>query len=257
MMNLTQVFFAAGAVVGPVGVSLLLKHDIDWRSAMVVTAVFCVFGGAIALAAILKREERVLPDAHTGRWRPLLKDRGLIVLALGIMIYVGAETGQADWLAAYFRHNLGSALPLAAATVGIFWGGIGVGRAIATWSATHVSDYVLIMCSHGLALIIQIILLLVNSPAVALITVPLLGLALGPVWPTIVSRASHLHERQTGAVLAIVIAAGALGAGIFAPAIGQVAEWTGLRASLWICPALLLINLAMFTILWARNRAEL
>lgn len=254
VMNFAQVFFAVGAVIGPFGVSWLLAKHLDWRWAYTVTSGLCVLGAALAIAAIMKREERPLAHAHACDWRTLLRDRLVLALALGILLYVGAEAGQGCWLAAYFRHNLGSARPVAAATVALFWAGIGLGRAITAWTAKHMADYVIICIALGFATMFQSALLLVGWWVYGLILVPLLGFALAPVWPTTISRASALHPSQTGSVLSIVVAAGAVGGGFIPAAIGQAADRIGLHPALWTCAVLSLINFTMFVAIWARHR---
>jgi fucose permease len=256
MMNLAQVFFAVGAVVGPSGVSWLLAKHLDWRWAYVATSCFCVLAAALAVAAVTKHEERPVAHHHSGDWRALLKDRLVLALALGILLYVAAEAGQGCWLAAYFKHNLHSAGPIAAATVALFWAGIGLGRAVTTWTAHHLSDYVIVCIALGLATVCQTALLLVHSPIPGLVLVPALGIALAPVWPTTISRASALHPMQTGAVLSIVVAAGGLGGGLIPAAIGQAADKIGLRPALWSCAVLSLINFALFVVIWARHRTR-
>lgn len=256
VMNCAQVFFAVGAVIGPFGVSWLLAKHLDWRWAYVITSALCVLGAALAVAAVAKREERPLAHAHTSEWRALLSDRLVLALALGILLYVGAEAGQGCWLAAYFKHNLHSAKSIAAATVALFWAGIGLGRAITAWTARHLSDYAIVCIALGFATIFQSALLLVDWWVSGLILVPLLGLALAPVWPTTISRTSALHPTQTGSVLSIVVAAGAVGGGFFPAAIGQAADRIGLHPALWTCAALSLVNFTMFVVIWARHRAR-
>ena len=257
MMNCAQIYFAIGAVVGPSAVSWLLAERIDWRWAYIGTAAFCVMGALLALVAVTRREETPLAHGHTGQWRELLRDRLVLLLSLGVLLYVGAEAGQGSWLAAYFKQDLRTAGPVAAATVAVFWAGIGLGRAVTAWTARHLSDYAIVCMGLGLATICQTALLVTHSSSFALVLVPLLGFALAPVWPTTISRASALHPAQTGTVLGIVVAAGSLGGGIFPAAIGQAADTFGLRPVLWSCVALLVINFSIFVRLWTRHRARL
>lgn len=256
MMNFAQTFFAVGAVLGPLGVSWLLAQHIDWRLAYVVASGLCVPGALLALTAVMRREERPVGHQHSGEWRLLLKDRLVLALALGVLLYVGAEGGQGCWLAAYFKQDLHALGPIAAATVALFWAGIGLGRAVTTWTARHLSDYAIVCMALGLATISQTALLVVHSLVLALILVPILGFGLAPVWPTMISRASALHPRQTGTVLSIVVSAGAVGGGIIPAMIGQAADSVGLRYALWTCVVLSLINLVMFMALWKRHRAR-
>lgn len=256
-MNYAQVFFAVGAVFGPLGVTWLLTANTGyWRWAYIVTAVICVLGALTALAAAARREERPVGHGHAGEWKALLKDRLVLMLSLGILLYVAAESGQASWLAKYFKSDLQTTEPVAAATVALFWGGIGLGRYFATWTSKHLSDYAILCIAHGFALVCQIALLVTQSLTLALIAVPLLGFGLGPGWPTIVSRASALHPKQSGTVLGIVVSAGALGAAIFPAAIGQAADHIGIRHALWICVAVLAANLCIFTALLKQHRAQ-
>lgn len=253
MMNCGQMFFAAGAVIGPLGVTWLLASKLDWRMAYMVTGVLCIVAALVAAAAFAKREERPLGHGHPGEWKALIKDPMVLTLSLGIMLYVGAETGQASWLAKYFKEHLGSAGPMAAATVALFWGGIGLGRLAATWTSKHLSDYAIICIAHGFAFVCQIALLITHSPISAFIAVLLLGFALGPGWPTIASRASAMYPRQSGTVVGIVVAASSLGAATFPATIGQAADHIGLWQALWICPILLIANVCIFLTLWKRQ----
>ncbi len=256
VMNLAQVFFAIGAVVGPLAVTWLLAISTGyWRWAYVMTGVFCILAALTAASAVARREERPAGAAHSGEWKSLIKDRYVLALSAGILIYVGAETGQASWLARYFKEDLVTSAPLAAATVAIFWAGIGAGRSFAIWTSRHLSDYAIICIAHAAALVCQVALLVTDSTVVALASVAMLGFGLAPGWPTIVSIASALHPNQTGTVLGIVVSAGALGAAVFPPAIGQLADHIGLRHSLWLCVLLLVVNLCLFIRLWLRNRA--
>ena len=259
VMNYAQVFFAVGAVIGPLGVTWLLAASTSyWRWAYVLTGVVCILTALMVFSAVAKREEKPVGPEHRGEWQALLKDRYVLALSLGILIYVAAECGQASWLAKYFRYDryLETTEPIAAATVALFWGGIGVGRYFATWTSKHLSDYAIICIAHGFALVCQVALLVTHSPVLALIAVPLLGFGLAPGWPTIVSRASALHPKQTGTVLGIVVSAGALGAAIAPAAIGQAAYYVGLRQALWICVALLVANLCLFIPMLRHHRAQ-
>ncbi|NLN78259.1 MAG: MFS transporter [Armatimonadetes bacterium] len=257
IMNYAQVFFAIGAVAGPVLVTWLIAVDIDyWRWAFIITALACVVAAVAVASALSKREERPVGETHHGEWKSLLNDRAVLTLSLGVLLYVAAESGQSSWLARYFKDDLAASAPMAAATVALFWTGIGAGRYFAVWTARFMSDYAIVCLAHALAIIFQVTLLITHSSAVAMVSVVMLGFALGPGWPTIVSRASALHPRQSGSVLAVVVSAGAVGAAIFPPAIGQAADHIGMRSALWTSVALLFGNLLIFIPLLIKNRSQ-
>jgi fucose permease len=251
VMNYFQMGFAAGAVACPLTVGQLLKWNMDWRDSFVGVSAICLVGAVLTLVpATSGREKLIKSETQTGRWRALLADPLVLCLSLGIMMYVGSECGTANWLAAYFKQDLhatGVLAPLAPWSVSVFWFGIGVGRAIAAWASKHLSDYAVIRISLASAAVFVAVLLVQHHPPVALGVVFLVGLSLGPVWPTIVSRAAAAFPTQSGTVMGIVVAAGGLGGAFLAPSIGWIADSVGMRLALWACFAMLIINLALFT----------
>jgi len=254
MLNGAQISFAVGAVAAPLAIAKLLHSGMDWRLGYIGTAIFCVVGAVLAGSAWSARQEKPQAQEHHGDWRHLVKDRMVLLLSLGILLYVGAESGQGSWIALYFKKGLQAAGPVAAASVAFFWAGIGAGRFAATWTSRRLSNYALICISLAFAAICQAALLVVHSPVVGLATVPLLGFGLAPVWPTILSCAGDEHPMQSGTVFGIVVAAGSLGAAIFPPTVGQVADAVGLRHALWICFILLAVNFGVFLRLWIGKR---
>ena len=255
MLNWAQMVFALGAIAAPLAVARLIGAGMRWQLGFVGTAVICAAAGLTTLAVVVANGEKPL-SAHVEDlgWREIAQDRLVLWLSLGILLYVGAECGQANWLAAYFEGDIGSTAALAASSVAFFWIGISSGRAVAAWMSKRVSDFALICWALGLGAVCQTALLLMHSSMPALAATFILGFCLAPVWPTILSTAGAAHPRQSGTVFGIIIAAGALGGAIFPPSIGWLADSLGMRASLWICVVLLIANLGLFLRLRSRTQ---
>jgi fucose permease len=247
MVNLGQVVFAVGAVAGPAATARLLGMGVDWRAAFVGSAAISVAAALVALVVVsTRREKPVIHHATDSDWRILLRDRFIIWLSLGIMLYVSAEIGVASWIAKYLADDLGAEVPLAAASVATFWLGIGLGRAGVTCAARRMSDVSLIGVSLALGACCCAGLLLASSPMAAMVMVLVFGICMGPVWPTIISCAGGAHPAQSGTVIGIVAASGALGAAIIPPFIGRVADAASMRAGLWMCVAILVVAAILF-----------
>jgi len=263
MLNWSQVVFAVGAVSSPVAVGRMLQVGLDWRLAYIGAALVCGAACAAAFAAAGHRPRMKVPDGIAdpsdgpaggplSRWRDLVCDPPVFWLSVGLMLYVGAECGQANWLAVLFKHDLQSSRSLAASSVAYFWAGIGIGRMIATRLARHISDLAIIRGALVLGAAAQASLLLVHSPAAALANVVVLGCCLAPTWPTVLGRAGKLYPMQSGTVFGIIVAAGALGAAIFPPAVGRLADILDIRSALWLCFALLVADVGIF--FWPSRR---
>lgn len=253
LMNWTQALFGLGAIGTPLVVAKLISMPPIWRMGNwrlgYFLAALCVTTAA-ALAAIAISRKREVPiavgDKDTADWRTLLRDPLVIWLAIGIGLYVGAESGQGNWLAVYFEKGLNSTAPFAASTIAFFWSGISVGRIAAVWLSRHMSDHALILWSLGLCVAAEAGMLLMPTPVPAVAMVTVVGLCMGPVWPTVLSRAAAAHPGQSGTVIGIIIALGAAALAIVSPVIGGVGDIAGIRPAMWICFVLVVLNLALF-----------
>ena len=245
--NLAQAMFSLGAVASPLMAGILIGMGVSWRYGYVATAAVCAVSAALALGALAMRMEKPV-GAREGpsQWRALLSDRLVLLLAVGLLLYVGAEVGQSTWLSVYFKREIGSSGALAASSLALMWLGLGIGRLAINWVAKWSSEMAIIRWSMGLAAASQAALLLAREPVSALTSAFLLGVFLGPVFPTVVSRATSTHPRQSGTVTAIVVACGSVGVGVFSPLIGVLADSIGIGTALWVCFAVLLLGLGVF-----------
>lgn len=248
MANLSQAAFGVGAVISPLAIGWLLKLGISFRIGYFGTALICAISAAIAFSALSMRCETTRIESYINtRWQELIVDSFVLMLAFGIMLYVGAEIGQSQWLAVYFKHGLNAKRELAACSLSFMWFGILTGRIAGALASRIVSEIALIRLCLVLAALSQSALLLITgSPIFGLVFAFLFGFFLGPVFPTIVSCASGAYPLRSGTVTSIVVAAGALGAAIFPPAIGWAADFVGLKTALWTCIAILSIDAGMF-----------
>lgn len=255
LLNWTQTLFGVGAIATPVAVARLISTGASWRLAYAGATVVLILTSALAAVAISKRRERpLIPDGHSLEWRELLRDPLVIWLAVGVGLYVGAESGQGNWLAVYFEKGLHSSAAFAASTVAFFWGGVTVGRMMAVWLSKHLSDHSLILWSLGLCTVFETLFLLMPSAIPAIVMVVVIGIAMGPVWPTVLSRAAAAHPGQSGSVFGIIIAMGSAALAIISPIIGAIGDAVGIRPALWLCLALLVANLALFARLGEQRR---
>lgn len=247
MMNISQAAFGLGAVGSPALMALLIGLHVDWYFGYAATAGLCVVSAIVAIAALSMKQERPHREHYVpGAWRSFIADRRVLLWAGGIMLYVGAELGQSNWMAVYLRQSLATSEAMAAAGLSLMWIGITVGRTSIAWAARHLSEPAIVRISLAGAALSQTSLLLVGDPQLALASAFLLGVFLGPFFPTITSIAGEAFPRQSGVVLGIIVASGSAGAAIFTPTIGLIADHLGIRGALWTCSALLAVNLTLF-----------
>ena len=249
MMNFSQAVFGLGAVSAPFAIAKLLQAGMHWQLGYIGAAVLSIVSAFVVFLTISLRVEVPVAkvETETGGWRPILHDRMVLWLTLGMLLYVAAEGGPASWLAVYFKKALHSSAPLSASSLSFFWFGILLGRVIAAYVSKYVSDLALIRVATMCAAVFQAILLLIHATIPAIIAAFALGVCLAPIWPTIVSLAGAAHPKQSGTVIGLVVASGALGAVIFPPIVGWLAVFVGIRYALWLCFVLLAAILLLFS----------
>jgi len=103
LMNFMHAAFTAGAILGPLGVGLLLEHGLPWQVAFQVLAALSL--GMAATFQLLSFAGLADPSASvsTRRALGLLRRNHLLLLSsLIIFLYVGAQIGISNWIAEYF-----------------------------------------------------------------------------------------------------------------------------------------------------------
>ncbi len=253
MANLSQAMFSVGAVASPLAVGGMLDTGVDWRVGYQVVAAVSVVGALLSLVAAVRGVGRLhvprsspAPDAPDAAGAAAWLTPTLAWLSLGIALYVGAEISQSTWQSVLLERELGASPALAAAGLSLLWAGLAVGRLAVSAVARHLDDVTILRWALGLGTLFQAALILSPGPASALCVSFLLGLCFGPVFPTIVSKATSARPGRSGAIMAVVVASGALGAAFFPVGIGLAADQVGLRPALWACVALLALNAAIF-----------
>ena len=245
-LNLLNVFFGMGAMVGPAIASLALTL---WSTAL--PALWLGAALLVLLAPLVARMANLPAGAqpaaeHVEGGRvlgaPLLWALGVLVL-----VYVGVETGVGGWATTY----LTATTPLdtaegALATSG-FWMALMLGRAGAAVLGTRMSPSALI----NLALLGAVAgggLLMVGMGSVPLTVaaVLLLGLCFGPIYPTTLALTTATFRRAPGLAASVVATLGSVG-GMAVPWLMLVLlERSGPAASVLLAAGCTLAMLACF-----------
>jgi len=251
MANLSQALFSFGAVASPLAVGWMLSAGVHWRAGYVAVGALGAAAAMLCLVAAARGIGRGHGPVNPAAGSPPRNGRSwrtpaLAAFCVGAALYVGAEIGQSTWLSMLLERELGADPALAAAGLSLMWLGLGVGRLAGGFAARRMTDRTLLRWALALATLLEAALLLTPGPVSALAAAFGLGLFLGPVFPTLASAATSARPERSGAIMAFVVASGALGGAVFPASIGWVADPAGLGTALWICVALLALNAGLF-----------
>ncbi|HUS16299.1 MAG TPA: MFS transporter [Chloroflexia bacterium] len=209
-LNLTNVAFGFGALVGPllVGVALQLA-----ATPQVVLLVLSVLGGVAALVfAFLVFPGRAVPAGPAPLTGPVLRQPYVLAAAAMFFLYVGLEIGFGGW--AYSFAALGAHLDPAPAAlvVSTYWIAFTLGRAAAGLLSHRVAGAHLVLGGALLSAAgAAAVALAPGNAAVLFGGAVLLGAGFAPVFPTAFGLATARYPATAGAVSSVLVMGGTLG----------------------------------------------
>jgi len=218
LLNLSQVFYCAGAITAPRIVAFLLDKQVPWRS---IFLLFAVLESVLAIFFIILSFQNVWGHTDTVKnggkdtgmaAKSLFSDHVFIFLSLAILIYVLSESFLVFWLPAYLEFHYSFTPAAAARGVSYYWTGLIIGRIITVFFPDRIPLWLILSVSSAGMLGSALVLSFRWDPAVLIFLIILIGVFSGPIWATLVSVGKHAG--RSSLFIAGVIGAGSLGASL-------------------------------------------
>jgi fucose permease len=210
-LNLLNVFFGIGDVVGPALAGLALRA---WGSA--IPALWLGAALIVLPAGLLPRLGRLAPAPRSatrgGGGPPILRAPLLWALGSLVLVYVGTEISMSGWTATYIQRTTALDAAAGALVTAGFWLAITVGRVLAALSGARLApNRLLQICLVGALFGGALLALSVGRPLATIAAVLLLGLSFGPIYPTALALTADGFPERPGVAVSIVSALGSLG----------------------------------------------
>lgn len=246
--------YGIGITLGPIIITTALTVADSWRVGYRVVAGF-QFLMALAFALTLswwsdreespagvKREKR-LTEYKTPMTQTMRLPRVWLSVLL-FFFYVGAEVSLGTWAYSLLTESRGVSTQWAGLLTGGYWAMFTVGRILAGLYAQRLGVDLLVQGSVALAFLGSALLWWNPFPAANLIAVALVGIAIAPIFPALISGTSrrvgaHVAANTIGMQMAVT----GLGAALIPSLVGVLAR----RYSLEVVPVILtLVYLTLF-----------
>jgi len=245
LLNLQNGIFGLGAVLGPVFVTTLSDGSgrLAWLGYVVPAVLAAVLLGALPLGS-LSSPERVTQNV------PVLRSGRLGGFALLFACFIAVEISTAAWATTHLDAVAASASAVALAT-SLFYLGLATGRLGAAVIGLRVDPGPLLVGTTILATLMLTLTYLAPLGGAAYV---LVGMAIGPVFPTGLAWVSRdqPHARHP---IATVLVAGNLGGIALPPVVGAVIGAVGAQAAPLPIAATCAFG-AGVAVLLARGRAQ-
>lgn len=206
--------YGIGGIIAPLFATAMVSGGIRWSFFYIITLAVLIFNlGYVSWA--FHRFENDLPNEPSMALRPTLsqtddgeplsrmqllkntvRNRTTLLGALFIFAYQGAEVSISGWVVSFlisYRHGDPSRVGYVSAG---FWAGITVGRFLLTHPASKIGEKVAVVGVIAGAVAFQLMTWLIPNVIGEAVTVAILGLMLGAVYPCATSVFTRLIPRS-------------------------------------------------------------
>jgi fucose permease len=229
-LNLLHFFFSVGALTAPFVVGLLVDAGLSWALIPLGSAAVALLIGRLLLTVKVasgRRDRASRPDRPREVQRLLTIP--LLMLAIAIGSYVAAEIGTSSWLVRFFAS---APLTVATASLSLFWGGLAVGRLLASRYADRFNPVAFATVCALVAGIAGVAAVLVPSVPASIALFALAGFGQGPIYPMIMTVGGTLNPGRSGAVSGLLTGSAVLGGLVYPPIIGFISVTAGIGIGL-------------------------
>jgi fucose permease len=255
-LNRLHAFWGLGALIGPVLASRIIESA-SWTVVWLVLAVAFIPLLAGFLLAFPEPEPQPGPDAGVpaapdtgGLLGAALRERGILLGATMLTVYVGLEIGVGNWGFSYLLQARSLPGSLAGYSVSGYWLGLTLGRFIISPIAARIGVTAAGMIYACLAGVTAAVTLAWLSPtaAGASVALMLLGFFLGPIFPTTMAIAPRVAEARLVPTAIGVMNAASLVGGAALPWLAGVITQSG---GIWtLMPFALTLAVLLFAVWW-------
>lgn len=268
ILGLLHGFYGLGGMICPAVATAMIAHGIKWNHFYFVMAACTLV--SLVLSAVAFREDTAkayresitlshnAEDAEdktalssTSTVLETLKSPLTWLVSLALFAYVGAEVSTGGWVTTFMIDVRHGDVHRAGYVATGFWTGITVGRMVLGLVAGKYAagrEGLLVAFYLALAIVLQFFFWVVPSLVVSAICVALMGVAIGPLYPSIVivflgKSPKHLHVIGVG----VTAAAGGIGGAIMPFITGSLATAHGA----FVLGPFVLASFVFMFVIWA------
>lgn len=228
VMNQVFSFYCVGCLVIALLGGWFVFSGIGWRPAFLVVAAVCLAGFVFTL--FIKDGQSSEDSAvDLTQLKTLFSNRPFLISCLATLLMSGAETSTNNWLTTFLTAGADINIFQSSALAAMFYASVYFGRKF----------FIRIMRSRDAATITSLASLasgilvaavsFVNDPRLLLVSIVAIGVAISPLYPSLISMTSGLaKEPLVYSFTFVSISLGNLGVNYM---MGAVADWLGIRST--------------------------
>lgn len=224
-MNVVEGFFGVGAIIGTFLVSYLLSKGVEWKWLYVVAATLCVVLIIIALVVKYPQTKKSTEEPiNLKRTLKMMKDPYAMGFSLAAFLYVAVESAIYVWMPTLLLKYDGNLIFIATYSLSIFFILRAGGRFLGAWIMSRFNWELALSFFSG-AIFLCFLFSIIGGIEFAVILLPLSGLFMSVLYPTINSKGiSCFPKTQHGGVAGVILFFTAAGAALGPLTMGAVSD---------------------------------
>lgn len=251
IMNTAEGFFGIGAIIGPAILAQLLGAGLSWKWLYVMAGAMCVVLIVLALLVRYPDAANVTTAGGFGGTDRAMRSPYVLAFSAGAFLYVGVEASIYVWMPTLLASHTDAATSMAAYSISIFFLLRAAGRFLGAWILTRVAWQTVLAAFSG-SILACFALSMAGGVAWAVYLLPLSGLFMSVVYPTLNSKGINcLPKAAHGAAAGVILFFTCLSA-VFAPmVIGAVSDATGdITNGFWLATGFAVLLFAGALVNW-------
>ena len=227
-MNTVEGFFGVGAIIGPFIVSYFLSVGVDWKFLYVVVGTLCVI--LIIMSLLIKYPATVKTIKEPMNLKSalvLVKDPYALGFSIAIFLYVAVECAIYVWMPTLISGYKGGIVFFTTYALSIFFVLRAAGRFLVFWLMAKF-NWAIVLCIFCFLILVCFIGSVIGGIGIAVILLPLSGLFMSVVYPTLNSKGiSCFPKAKHGSIAGIILFFTAAGAALGPLAMGAISDVFG------------------------------
>jgi len=227
-MNTLEGFFAVGAIIGPFIVANFISEGIKWQYLYVVAGSLCILLIFMALIAKYPETKKTTEDPiNLAGTLSMLKDNYAIGFSMAAFLYVSVECAVYVWMPTLVANYEGNLILIATYSLTIFFILRAGGRFLGAWLMSYF-NWSMVLTIVSLLIFLCFLGSVIGGLGTAVILLPLSGLFMSVIYPTINSKGiSCFPKTKHGSIAGIILFFTAAGAALGPLAMGGVSDIFG------------------------------
>jgi MFS transporter, FHS family, L-fucose permease len=229
-MSLSQFIKAIVSLLGPVITTLMATMFGNWKLVFAVYALTSLLAVTWLYLTNIEESKSTHEAATFRSCFSLLKNKFIVVMALGIFMLVGSDVGMNSNIANFLQNQFGLSLERASLGISLYFTALMIGRFSGAIILNWISARIFLLLTAIISLISMIGMLISPSVLVVQIAIFMVGLGSANLFPLIFSIALEKMPDRSNEISGLMIMAVSGGA-FLPPLMGMVSTNFGVRAS--------------------------